>query len=157
MSLPYENATSGDRAISDMEKTLRVFGCTKFGNMMDYENGMLLVHFEYRGRAVQVKASIGGYAAAWLKHHPYSNRVRTSKIEHERKAKAVAGVAIYSMLRDWIKGQVTAVETGILSFEGAFLGQILLPTGKTVFETVQAQNLLPAPPEERVVQIERKS
>jgi hypothetical protein len=61
------------------------------------------------------------------------------------------------MLRDWIKGQTTAVETGILSFEGAFLGQLLLPNGMTVFETVQAQNLLPALPDEKVVQLERKS
>jgi hypothetical protein len=38
-----------------------------------------------------------------------------------------------------------AIETGVLSFEGAFLGQILLPNGKTIFEQAQATNLLPAP------------
>jgi hypothetical protein len=54
-------------------------------------------------------------------------------------------IAVYSMLRDWIKGQVTAVETGILSFEGAFLGQILLPSGDTVLERVERENLLALP------------
>lgn len=50
-----------------------------------------------------------------------------------------------SVLRDWIKGQVTAIEVGILTFEGAFLGQILLPsTGKTVLETVTERQILPA-------------
>ena len=37
-----------------------------------------------------------------------------------------------------------AVETGILTFEGAFLGQILLPNGQSVLETVESQRLLPA-------------
>lgn len=50
-------------------------------------------------------------------------------------------------LRDWIKGQVTAIETGVLTFEGAFLGQILLPSGKTVLEHAEAANLLPGPKE----------
>lgn len=61
------------------------------------------------------------------------------------KAMDVASVAVYSILRDWIKGQIMAIETGILSFEGAFLGQIMLPTGHTVLEHAAAANLLPAP------------
>lgn len=144
MSLPYEGATSGERAVQDMQKILRAFGCSKFGHMLDYDAGELLVQFEYRNRPVSVKAS-AGYAAAWLREHPYSNRTRCTRIEHERKARDIGAVAVYSILRDWIKGQVMAIETGILSFEGAFLGQILLPDGRTVMETIDAQGLLPAP------------
>ena len=33
----------------------------------------------------------------------------------------------------------------MLSFEGAFLGQIMLPSGKTVLEVVTATNLLALP------------
>lgn len=144
MPLPYENATSGDRAVQDMQKILQRFGCSKFGQMMDWDAGELLVQFEFRGTPVSVKASVNGYAAAWLKEHPFSPRSRGSKIDHERKAKQIAGVAVYSILRDWIKGQTTAVETGILSFEGAFLGQIMLTNGKTVLEHAQASILLPS-------------
>lgn len=67
--------------------------------------------------------------------------MRSTKIEHERKALEQGMVSIYSVLRDWIKGQITAVETGILSFEGAFLGQILLPSGRTVLEEAEASIL----------------
>lgn len=147
MSLPYENASSGDRALGDMQKILRHFGCNKFGNMVDDENGELLVQFEYRGRKVSVKASYRGYAAAWLKEHPHTHRTRATKVEHERKAMQIASVAVYSVLRDWIKVQVTAIETGILTFEGAFLGQILLPSGKTVLEHAADQRLLTGPQE----------
>lgn len=148
MSLPYENATSGSAALGDMQRILRAFGCSKFGSMIDDAEGTLLVQFEYRGRPVSVKASTKGYAAAWLKAHPYSSRTRSSLKEHERKALDVASVAVYSILRDWIKGQVAAIETGVLSFEGAFLGQMLLPSGKTVLEEATGSlGLLPQPKE----------
>ena len=144
-TLPYSGATSGDRALGEIQKLLRAFGCSRFGSMIDDERGELLVQFEYRGMPVSVKASVHGYAAAWLKANPWSKRTRCSQIEHERKAKAIAATAVYSILRDWIKGQVTAIETGVLSFEGAFLGQILLPSGRTVLEHATEQKMLPRP------------
>lgn len=145
MSLPYESATSGERALGEIQKLLRAFGCTKFGSMCDDEAREILIQFEYRGRPVSVKASIRGYAAAWLKAHPWaSSRSRMDQTAYQRKAMDIASVAVYSILRDWIKGQVTAIETGILSFEGAFLGQLLLPTGSTVLEHVQQHQVLPA-------------
>lgn len=144
MTLPYENATSGERALGEIQKMLRGFGCNKFGNMMDDAEGVLLVQFEYRGRQVSVKASINGYAAAWLKAHPYTTRMHTTKDKHERKAMDIASMAVYSILRDWIKGQIMAIETGVLSFEGAFLGQIMLPSGKTILEHAATSKLLPA-------------
>ena len=143
MGLPYENATSGGAALEDIRKLLTKFGCARFGTMTDAEHGELVVQFTYRGRDVTAKASYRGYAAAWLKEHPYTHRTRGSKSDHERKALAQAEVSVCSILRDWIKGQVMAVETGILTFEGAFLGQILLPNGRTVLEQA-ADTLLPA-------------
>lgn len=101
------------------------------------------MQFSHRGRDVTAKASYRGYAAAWLREHPYGARTRGTKVEHERKALAQAEISVCSILRDWIKGQVMAIETGVLTFEGAFLGQILLPTGKTVLEQVEAANMLP--------------
>lgn len=142
MSLPYESATSGERAIKDMQKILQEFGCGSFGQMMNFETGELLVQFTYRDRQVSVKASANGYAAAWLRKHPWTSRMRCGAIEHERKAKQIGSVAVYSILRDWIKGQVMAIETGVLSFEGAFLGQIMLPSGKTVLDHVVTGGLL---------------
>jgi len=143
MPLPYENATSGERALGEIQKILRGFGCNKFGSMVDDGKQEIMVQFEYRGRQVSVSASARGYASAWLKQHPYTTRTRSSRVEHERKAVQIASTAVYSILRDWIKGQVMAIETGILSFEGAFLGQILLPSGRTILETVTEQKMLP--------------
>lgn len=145
MGLPYENATSGGQALDDIRKVLTRFGCARFGTMTDAERGELIVQFSYRGRDVTATASYRGYAAAWLKEHPYGPRTRGTKAQHEQKALKQAEISVCSVLRDWIKGQVVAIETGILTFEGAFLGQILLPTGRTVLEQA-AGTLLPALP-----------
>jgi hypothetical protein len=147
MTLPYENATSGEKAAQDLQKILNAFGCDRFGVMNDRGAGELIVQFSYRGRDVLVKASVKGYAAAWLKAHPYkrANHRCTEEI-YQRRAFDQASISVYSIVRDWVKGQITAVETGILSFEGAFLGQLMLPAGRTVFEEVTAKRLLPPPP-----------
>lgn len=141
MSLPYENATSGTRALDDIQKVLTRFGAARFGTMTDNERGEILVQFTYRNRDVSVKASVRGYAAAWLLENPWTSQRRCSKIDHERKALAQAQISTCSILRDWIKGQITAVEVGLLTFEGAFLGQILLPSGQTVLEAAQEKML----------------
>jgi len=143
VSLPYENATSGNNAIKDIQKMLRSFGCQRFATGEDYETGELFIQFEHRGRQVQLKASAKGYAAAWLREHPYGPRVRSTLSEHNAKALRIGGVAVYSILRDWVKGQVTAIELGMLTFEAAFLSHILLANGQTVIDHVQQQKLLP--------------
>lgn len=51
-------------------------------------------------------------------------------------------------LRDWIKGSVTAIEAGILSFEAVFMPFMLTSDGRPLLE--RAVELLPRP-EEKVV------
>ena len=144
MALPYENATAGNRALDDIRKILTNFGASRFGTMTDNEKQEIMVQFTYKGRDISVKASMRGYAAAWLNEHPYnSSRHRKSRVDYERGALDQAGVSVCSILRDWIKGQITACEVGLLTFEGAFLGQILLPSGKTVLEAVEKAAMLP--------------
>lgn len=145
MPLPYENATSGKAAINDMQKILRAFGASSFGHMEDFVAGEVIVQFAWRERRVTIKASSKGYAMAWLRHHPYTERTRATRADYERRALQIGQVAVYSILRDWIKGQVTAVEVGVLSFEGAFLGQIMLPNGETILERVTGTDLLALP------------
>ncbi len=145
MSLPYENATSGQNAIRDIQKILRGFGCTKFATGEDFETGDLFVKFEHKGRPVQLMASAKGYAAAWLKENPWTPRRKGNRHQHEAKALEIGGVAVYSILRDWVKGQVTAIQIGMLSFESAFLSHMVLPDGRRVIEVVSERGMLPVP------------
>jgi len=140
MALPYATAQSGDKALMEIQKILRSFGCSSFGSMLNFETGELIIQFEWKGRQIDMRASSKGYAAAWLKDNPWSSRKRCSKEEHEAKALEIGSVAVYSVLRDWVKGQVTAIETGVLTFEGAFLGHMMLPNGTRLLD--HAQKLL---------------
>ncbi len=143
MKLPYSEATSGKRAVEDMKKILNNFGASKFGVMEDFNSGVVTVQFVWRDRQVTIDANAKGYAAAWLKENPWTQKRRRSKADHDQLALKKGNIAVYSILRDWIKGQITAVEVGMLSFEGAFLGQIMLPNGQTVLEQVQKSEILP--------------
>lgn len=143
MPLPYQNASTGQNAIRDIQKMLRSFGCTKFATGEDFDANELFIQFEHHGRMVNLKASASGYAAAWLKENPYTSRRKCTSLEHKMRALEVGQMATYSILRDWVKGQVTAIEIGMLSFESAFLSHIMLPDGRRVIEAVEEQKMLP--------------
>ena len=144
-SLPYETATAGDKALMDLQRALAKFGCQSFGTMVDAKRGVTIVQFEWQHRQVSLEASWKGYAAAWLKAHPYTYRTKGSRAAHDQKALRQAQASVCSVLRDWVKGQVVAVECGIMSFEAAFMPHILLPNGQRVIDRVTSDNLLPVP------------
>lgn len=145
MTLPYSTATSGKAAMSEVQRILQSFGATSFGFMENFADGTLTVQFMWRDRRVTINANAKGYAAALLREKPYTNRMRVTKADYEAKCLKQGQIAVYSILRDWIKGQITAVEVGMLSFEGVFLGQILLPNGETVLDRVERDELLTLP------------
>lgn len=149
MPLPYENASSGDKALAEIQRVLQRFGCQRFGVMTDWEKGELLVQFEWNGRRVSFPASFRGYAEAWLKENPWTSRRQSTREQWERKAFEVGSVAVYSILRDWIKAQVTAIETGLLTFESVFMPHMLGRDGKRLIEHVQETGLLALPETEQ--------
>ena len=130
MSTPYANASSGKAARDEITKILCRFGCERVGFMDDFENHELLLAFTHRGRPIEFRASAKGWAAMFLKENPYTHRRRGTRQEWEQAALRQGHVAINSILRDWIKGQVTAVECGILSFEAVFMPYMLTNDGR---------------------------
>lgn len=143
MTVPYEGATTGAKARDEIVKILRTFGCESVGFMDDFASKELILAFKHRGRPVQLKASAKGWAQLYLKRHPYNHRSRGTRQAYEEKVLAQGMIAMNSILRDWVKGQVTAVECGVLSFEAVFMPYMLTDNGQTVLERATQQNLLP--------------
>jgi len=141
-ALPYENATTGKRALAEMEKILRDVGASKFAHAEDFDGGDITVAFVVHKQPISLKVSARGYAAAWLKRHPYTWRMRITEVEHARRALALGRVATWSILRDWLKAQVAAIEAGLLTWDEAFLAQTVLPGGETVMQRVKATQML---------------
>ncbi len=155
MSVPYEGATTGAQARDEIMKVLRRFGCESVGFMDDFEKHELILAFRHRGRPIQLTASAKGWAQMYLKANPYNHRRRTTRQEHEQAAIRQGQIAVNSILRDWIKGQVTAVECGILSFEAVFMPYMLTNDGRPLIERLAENDMLPKPSEPKVVSLPR--
>lgn len=144
MTVPYAEASSGAKARDEITKLLRRFGCESVGFMDDFDHHEVLLAFTHRGRQVHLRASAKGWAAMWLKENPWNkHRSLKDRNAYEEKALRQGLIAVSSILRDWVKGQVTAVECGILSFVEVFMPYMLLPDGSRMAE--RAQKLLEAP------------
>jgi hypothetical protein len=148
---PYASASAGVRAREEITKVLRRFGCEEIGFADNFEQQEVLLYFKHRGRQVRVPVSAKGWAQVWLKENPQSGRSRASRIEYEQAALHQGHVAVNSILRDWIKGQVTAIECGILKFEAVFIPYMLTSDGRPLLERVR--DLLPEPDEPKVVSL----
>jgi hypothetical protein len=143
--VPYANATSGTAAREEVTRMLRRFGCESVGFMDDFDKHEVLLAFTHRGRQVQLRASAKGWAAMYLKAKPYTGRTRVTLADYQRSALMQGLVAVNSILRDWCKGQLTAVECGMMPFEAVFMPHVILGDGRSVLEHVTAAKMLPAP------------
>ncbi len=85
------------------------------------------------------------WAQMFLKESPWTHRRRETRTNYEQAALRQGLIAINSILRDWVKGQLTAVECGVLSFEAVFMPYMLTNDGRPLIERALAENLLPAP------------
>ena len=145
VNIPYQGATSGMKARDEIRSILKRFGCTSLGFMDDFETKSLSLVFKYRDRQIQLKASAQGWAAMYLQAKPWTSRMQRTKQQYNDDALDQGLIAINSILRDWVKGQVTAIETGILQFDHVFLPYMVAPGGQTVAELIESRKLLELP------------
>lgn len=113
--------------------------------MDDFSKHEVLLAFRHRGRPVQLRASAKGWAAMFLRARPYGRRTRGTRQDYEQKALKQGLIAVNSILRDWVKGQVVAVECGMMSFEAVFMPHMITSDGRSVIERIAETKLLPAP------------
>lgn len=144
MTLPYASARSGMKAREEIQKILQRFGAESVGFMDEFNTRTVILAFSLRGQPVQLRASAQGWANAFLKEAPWTSKRRTSRQDYEQAALAQGMIAVNSILRDWVKGQITAIETGVLTFEGVFMPYMLAHDGRPLME--HAQTLLLAAP-----------
>ena len=142
---PYASARSGAKAREEISKILQKFGCESVGFMDNFAEHSILLAFKHHGRSIQLTASGKGWAALYLKDNPWSYRRRGNRHDYEAKALQQGMIAVNSILRDWVKGQITAVECGMLSFGAVFMPYMLTNDGRTLYERASEINLLPPP------------
>lgn len=134
--VPYANATTGYKAREDIAKLLEKFECQSVGFMDEFNTQSVLLAFTWRGRNVQLRASAKGWAAMYLRENPWNSRKRKPRAEYEQAALDQGMIAVNSILRDWVKGQITAIECGLMPFEHVFLPYMLTSSGVTIAEEI---------------------
>jgi hypothetical protein len=145
VTVPYSRATAGDGARREIIKMLRAFGCDNVGIMDDFTTDQVLLAFQHRGRAVQMAASARGWAAMWLKENPWNKSRKSNPEAYKAEALEKGRKAAVSMLRDWVKSQLTLVECGLMPFDHVFMAYALTSDGRPLHERVSEAKLLPPP------------
>jgi hypothetical protein len=154
MNVPYASAQAGHRARAKITAMLERFGCENVGIRDAFNTHEVVLAFTHRGRDVKLRASAKGWAQMYLKQNPWSARRRVTQSEYQQSVLRQGKVAVSSILHDWIKGQITAIECGTLSFEAVFMPYMLTSDGRPLVE--RAQELLPRPRNETVVALPQR-
>jgi len=133
-TIPYTHAASGQKARLEVISLLRQFECDQIGFMDDFNTHSVILAFIHKDRKVQITASAIGWAKMYLAAHPWTSARKTTEENYQRSALKQGLVAVNSMLRDWVKGQVTMIECGLMTFEHAFAAHMLTADGKPLLE-----------------------
>lgn len=141
MSLPYESATSGTAALTEITKLLRQTGASEYGSSST-SDGQVKVTFTLHGQSYCVEADGAGWARAWLKANPYTYRKRGTKDEYEKKALVQGHLAAFSIVRDWLKAQVAVLQTEVMTPEELFLAHRVASNGQRVIDLARGAGLL---------------
>jgi hypothetical protein len=151
-SVPYSSATS-KKAREEIIKMLCRFGCEEVGFSDNFEKHEVLLYFRHLGRQFQLRISAKGWAQMYLRENPWTYNRRSTRHDYEQAALRQGDVAVNSSLRDWIKGQMTAIECDIVSFEAVFLPFMLTHDGRPLSERVGELELLPKPDAPKVMSL----
>ena len=142
MNTPYAAASSSSmNARGEIVKMLQKFGCESVGFMDDFKEQSVLLQFLFHGRQIKLKVGAKGWATLFLKDNPWNHRRRTSRKDYEEIALEQGMIAINCILRDWVKGQLTAIECGLMPFDHVFLPYMITASGETIADRVGDRTL----------------
>lgn len=122
------------RTRGEIEDTLRRYGCTAFAFGWA-KDGAAMIQFEHHSRNVKLDIKM-----------PKGKPDTPSFLKAERQR--------WRVLLLWIKAQIEAIESEVVTFDDVFLPWTLLPDGSTVAQSVGAK-LLPAATEPRLREVTR--
>jgi len=138
---PYAEGTSVSkgRTLVEIERILMRFGCTEFAQGTRSEPPMALIGFTKDGLSYRVTLPLPSPDRPEFTHSPAGRRRYDAQ---ESRARWEQGtMERWRALALYVKAMVVAVESGIVSFETAFLPYMLGPGGRTVAEECVPQAL----------------
>lgn len=123
---------SSDKSQQEIQRTLRRYDATQF--VMGWTNSRAMIGFVIKDREVRFLLPMPDPNAREFTHTPSKGLRRNAAQQEAEYEQAVR--QRWRALHLVIKAKLEAVEAGIVDFDTEFLGQIVLPNGATVAETV---------------------
>lgn len=132
MSPTYAATTDvpSDRSRAEIERTLTRYGADQFAYMSSREQAVIA--FVVDGRQVRFVLTLPDRNDPEFTHH--SRGMRTASAAETAYEQAVR--QRWRALALVVKAKLEAVQAGIVTFEQEFLAHMVLPGGRSVFETV---------------------
>lgn len=130
----YASSTdvSSEKSKIEIERTLRRYGAQKFASGWDKDKAVIV--FQMGNRRIRFYLPLPEKDAF---RKTTSGRTRTN--ESVEQAWEQAGRQRWRALALAIKGKLESVESGITSFERAFLDNIVMPNGKNLGDMIVPQ------------------
>ena len=127
-----ETSVSPDQSMLEIKSTLERYGASKFAFMEEVES----VHVVFEAHSRRVRFTMPLPRAEDYEHN------RTGAKMGKTQAKQAHKKAVWQRWRALlltIKAKLESVESGIETFEDAFMAQLVLPSGQTMGEWVEPQ------------------
>lgn len=146
-----DTSVSSEKSRGEIERTLSRYGAKSF--MYGYDDSHAMIQFATNDRQVRFVLPMPDRNAREFTHTPSRGTPRSPAQAAESYEQAVR--QRWRALNLVIKAKLEAIESGISTFDVEFLGQLVLPDGRTVadevvpkvvdaYETHQFPSLLPA-------------
>lgn len=125
---------SSENSRNEIERTLRRYGADNFAYMSGRDKAM--IGFEADGRQVRFILPMPDPASREFTHTEGRGQLRAPAAREAAYEQSIR--QRWRALALMVKAKLEAVDSGIVTFEQEFLPHIIMPGGKTVYESVQA-------------------
>lgn len=131
MSYAENTSVPVERTRSEIEKVVRAHGASAFAS--GWQGAQATIEFIAHGRRVRFALTL---PSAIDRKYTHIDQWRKRAVVQATKMWEQATRSHWRKLLLVIKGKLEAAESGIETFEDAFMAHIVLPSGKTVSESV---------------------
>lgn len=132
MTYASQTTVTQDRSKAEIERTLMRFGASEFTYGVSSQRAMAFVSFIYGNRMFKITVKLPNPKD----YETTESGRRRRNLEAGHKAWEQACRQRWRALLLYIKATIEAIEIGIISFEEAFLSQLVLSDHTTVSESI---------------------